>query len=642
MLEPAPKHIAKDEYHRLFKKVYNKRLNYVLNVNIILSIILIFLLDLPHASSLASWNQILVSLFVKGPLFFTALTMIRQVRKGFSTVEYSLHKTLATQVYHALFSKAFIHITLFHVVSAILFYGVFIFNLPFTFDYYLVSKEYRQNPQLNDEWVQYWVSSIMLAAFYSANQLVFQRNRLCFEIGNFRNKLEKTLFSHVPQAVGNALGLNIVFTFASPFIHWIIKPYLYKVLFPLALLGIDTTLPPRNTTFTTYFKVAYLSFIVLLSWEFANHVFDVYATIGCLDGDKPISSYSPEPLKCLISGLSNVSSTHELSRLTAFQELSYLATSRDKEAIKMRLALFSARGKKEDIWPAFYEECSLVIREASDAISHRSLHDIKARDVGKKVRYLDEDEDDSKIFGNSYTYSSLRSTTSSGTSSGTDSGARGTTTRGNIARSNEKSSDNTKRSIENKLWHIWNKEVTLPLQSLIKTYVPPTIRKQIASFKIDTVIYEYKNQFLQTKAGLIFRITVKRDAESRVRNPVNVGNAIISLSNLLQRSVEEDLWAIVSPADITLTLNIFERIVSTSTNYIDLPPASIYTKGQSRKLLIYHIRNLTMHEFYELCVQFNSQLNDLNLSQKTYKLAKWVIDIVIAEKQQSERRGLAI
>ncbi|KAI5962778.1 NDC1 [Candida theae] len=613
-----------NEYHRIFSKVFNKRLKYVLNVNIILSILMTIVLDLPFHRLLSL--RFLLSIVLKVPVYFLALTLIRQARVRFSTVNYSNQKTLGLQIYHSLLSNQYLEVTSFHILSALFVYGVFIFNLPFTFDFYLISKEYRKSPLLNDEWVYYWVCPFIVGALYSANQLVFQRNRIPFEYGHNRNSPQSSLFAHLPQALGNALGLTILISIASPALYWGCKSYLYRSLIVLRLFGLDNSLPEGSTTLYTYLKLAFLTYVLVLNWELENHLFRVYATIGCLDGKKPISSYSKDPLNCLLKGLRDVAPSHELSRLTAFQELAYIATTSEKEGLRLRLAIFSARSKKEKLWPALYEECSLVIREVNGQINKRSTRDMKALiswekdvDTGFKRRK------DDNIFGNSFTSSLL------------DEGG--------------KSATNSKATSESNWVGYVRSEVIAPVVKVISPYLPQHVSSyftsSLTSFKtkegqkIDAVASEFRKQFLESVFGVLFRVTLKRDCESRVRNPANFGNAVIAVSNIIQRSVVEDSLNVVTSADIGSTLNLLEKSIRISTNYTDQLPASVFVGSSKSKFhLISDLNNLEYHEFYNTCIQFSGLLNELNLSPKASELAKWVIDIAIAEKEQHSNRSV--
>ncbi|KAI5962932.1 NDC1 [Candida pseudojiufengensis] len=606
----------KYEYYRIFNKVYNKRLKFILNINILLSIFMALILNLPF-----NHKYKLFTIFLKLPIYFISLTLIRQVRKKFSTVEFSTHKTLGSQIYHSIFSQNFIHISLFYIISATLVYSIFIFNLPFTFDFYIISKEYRKNPLLNDEWIYYWTCPFTIGLYYSANQLIFQRNRLNFKIGHNRNNPQSNLFKHIPNCIGNAIGLSLIFVLVNPVIYLIFKRYLYKALFILSIFGLDTSVPPHNVSLLTYLKLSFLAYIIILNWEFENHVFEVYSTIGCLDGQKPISSYSKDPLNCLLNGLKDVSPKHQLSRLTAFQELAYISNTSQKEGLKLRLAIFTVRSKKEKIWPALFNECSLVIREIGDRINYRSSSDMRIlKDVQDSlVRDIDtgfKPKQSTNLFGNSFT----------STSDKTESKPKPTV-------ANEPTPSN------NKLVNYWNYEIVAPIKKLIAHYNPkfsPNLKINIK--KIQNLIFQTKRQFLDTKFGILFRITLKRDCESRIRNPTNYGNAIISISNLLRQSQLEDSLNIITSEDLSTSLNLFEKSIRISTNYIDYIPASVFINTSNPQYcLISKLRNLAMFEFNEIVLSFDSQLNDLILNQKTYKLAKWCINKAIADRQTKEK-----
>ena len=121
--------------------------------------------------------------------------------------------------------------------------------------------------------------------------------------------------------LGNSLGLNLFVISLTPITYWLVKYYIYKSFILIILIfRLDSDIiPNNNTSWITIFTVELFVVFIILSWEVVNHVFNVYATIGCLDGNKPISSYSTDPLNCLLSGLRDVDPNYQLSRLTAFQ-----------------------------------------------------------------------------------------------------------------------------------------------------------------------------------------------------------------------------------------------------------------------------------------------------------------------------------
>ncbi|KGR04805.1 nucleoporin NDC1 [Candida albicans P57072] len=642
------------DYQALFNKVLNKRLRFVLNINLILSFILALVYEfMPMANSNSDtnhsiWQSIPVLICVKVPTIFFTLSVIRQVRKQFLIVEYSHHKTLGAQIYYSILSFQFLINWLGYLISSWLIFGaviVFTSKLKFNLsDYYILSKEYRQHPIINDQWVYYWYNPVFISFFYTCNQLIFQRQRLNFEIGNIRNKPQNYLFKHLPILLGNSLGLNLFVISLTPITYWLVKYYIYKSFILIILIfRLDSDIiPNNNTSWITYLQLSYLSFFIILSWEVVNHVFNVYATIGCLDGNKPISSYSTDPLNCLLSGLRDVDPNYQLSRLTAFQELAYLATSSDKEALKLRFKIFSFRSKKLNAWTSLLEECALVIKETTDRINYRSTSDLNALKSleisglkGNINNYRDSKQNSDNLFGNSFI---------------------------NTSPVDKKSSELIKKYQANTSTTAEGKKKSNKVQELIgsiqhfasqffgnfqKTIGDANqLQEKFAksfNFKHYLQIYQnYKDKFLQTYIGIFFRITMKRDNESRIINPINFCNSIIAISNLLQYSIEEDKYDIISNDDVCKVLNLLEKPIRATTNYIDYLPASVYVPQNSQpkkhSCLMGKLHDLSMHEFYEICIRFNGKLNDLILTPRTYKLVKWVIDKEIAIQQEIQKQ----
>ncbi|CAI5760775.1 unnamed protein product [Candida verbasci] len=597
--------IRNDNYQSIFKKIYNKRLRFVLNINLIISLILPYIYQFPFNSSNTTSFEILSNFLIKTPLIFISLFLIKQVRKKYSNINYSPYKTLSSQIYHILTSKSFFSNWLFYLISSILIYSFYIFNFNFKFQYYLLSKEYRSKSLINDQFIYYWFNCLFLSLFYNFMQLIFQRSRFNFKYGDNRISPQTTLFksTNLVKIVSQSIGINILVTVLSPIVYYFIKPYFYKFNFILIwLLNLDTTIPKNNTTISTYFKLSYLSYLIILSWEFENHIFNVYSIIGCIDGKKSICSFASDPIACLINGLKN---ENELVKLTAFQELAYLSTSSDLRASKLRNLLFSQRSKKYNYWNQIYNLCVDEISSVNQRINYRSDSDLKAL----KSLNIFKDELSNKpidLFGNSI--DSQRKVKSE-------------PIKDYIQPEKAKSSK-------------WISYIH-PIQLNIVTNINKSLT--IKDFKSQLIKLKYS--FLSSNFGILFRITPKKDAESRVLNSVNFGNSIISISNIVKKSIELDKLNITTPYDLSNTLNLLEKVIRTTTNYVDYPPKSIYieNKFQIKHNLIAILHDLSMHEFYEICIIYNFKLNDIILNPRTYKLAKWVIDIAIADQKQKER-----
>ncbi|KAK6464878.1 nuclear envelope protein [Scheffersomyces coipomensis] len=652
-------------YQSYFNKVLKKRLKYVNNIAIIIAVVFSITLNIPFGQF---WWNLLYTTF-RSPIIFVSLFLIKQSRTKFSVVEYTKHKTLSSQIYYSIFSITFLKNSLFYILSSYFVFFIYIFQLPFWSQYYLVSKEYRKKPEINDEWIFYWYFPLVLSLLYSGQHIVFQRNRLNFQYGSSNKiKPDNVLLAKVPKLIGGSIGLNLIITFSSPIIYWILKPIIYKSNFLIILLfGLDPTIPKFNLSFTTFLSISYLSYHVILGWELMNHVFNVYSTIGCLDGKKPISTYSSDPINTLLSGLRNVDVNYQLSRLTAFQELAYISSSDDAEAVKLRQAIYNARSRRGFIWPAILDECSLVIKETTASINYRSASDLKVlkqhqltiKEELKKSTGYSKSSDDSDIFGNSI-YVSSSAPSSSGISPATTS-----TVKQYIPDSSKNPTSLEAKILGSKAYKTFESQVIIPLKAFIVSVLDNNAAKStnksknplISNLKqsiekLTIIINKYNQKFLSTYVGVLFRITLKRDTETRVINAVNFGNAVIAISNLLIHSIEDDKNGIITDSNICEILNLLEKPIRATNNYIEFLPASIYLtdfqkQRENKKLINNHLigvlHDLVMSEFFQICVKFNYKLNDLVLNARTYKLAKWVIDVAIADQQsqqQHQRRKL--
>lgn len=616
-------------YQYYFKKVLDKRLYFVFyNINLLLAAVTSITLAIPYDDF---WFNVFLTFVLRAPIIWLALASIKQARYKFSTVEFSTHKTLASQISHTLFSFKFINYTVFYMVSAYLISGVFIMQLPFKYNYYLLSKEYRQKPLINDEWLFYWVFPAILATIYSLIHLIFQRNRLVFEIGCIRNDPTKSLISKFPSLIGVSIFQNTLISFIAPLIYWILKPFIFKLNFLLFLIvGLDTSIPRFQVSLSTFLSISFLSFHIIQIWEITNHAYNVYATVGCLDYNKPISTYSSDPITTLLSGLRNVDPYYQLSRLTAFQELAYISSSGDSEARKLRDIIYNSRGTKGIAWPAILEECSLIINDFTAKVNFRSSSDLKAMKdnsaIEAELKILTEGTgtENHGLFGNSTANTSSEQKLRQKLKDYVE------------PKINTKPSLLRKYVLNNSFVVSLSNAVTIDMnkyQKLIRSWTPRMFHDVIDTYN------SYTARFLSTDLGVLFRITVKRDSESRVVNHINYSNAVLALSKLAINSIDEDKNFTITEDNISYLLNLLEGPIRAAGNYTDFLPASIYLTPEQRanppkNHVIVSLHDLTMTEFYNLCIKFNYKLNNLTLNPKTFRLAKKVIDIAVAEQEQ--------
>lgn len=641
-------------YQSYFNKVLSKRLSYLNNINGLLAISVSITLALPYGHF---WWNLLLTFIARAPIIFIALVLVKVSRDHNSTVELSRYKTLGEQIIKLLFRKKSIINFILYSISSGLLSVIFIFELPIRYDYYTLSKIYQQKPTINDDWVYFWFYSSYIGVIYTIQHIIFQRNRLQFKYGISKVKPDSVFFKNFQKIFGFTLGLNLIGIFSGPIVYFFIRSVIYKLnWFIILVLGLDSNLPPFKITISTWLNITFLSFHTILLWEIVNNFYDIYSTIGCLDGSKPISTYSSDPINTLLSGLRDVDPDHQLARLTAFQELAYISTTEDPVGKKLRIAIYNAHSKAGFVWPAILDECLLIIKRTASNVNYRTKSDfeaLKQTQISIKDdlnRNLLKNEDD--IFGNS---SFLGPTTPRNLDA-------------NASPSSLKKYEETTIKTENKniftitenLYSSFIKsgackfvdlQVLAPIKSFFVTSFESDgkqpslniIGKTVAILQQNFSIYQ--RNFYSTPIGRIFRINVQRDANSRIINPVNYGNAVISITNLLIHAIEEDKNDTITNAHISEVLNLLERPIRAFANYTDVLPASVHLTPQERQNgdgtrhhLIALLHDLTISEFYKLCVKYNYKLNDLVLSARAFKLAKWVIDVALAQQQEQQQQ----
>lgn len=620
-------------YDYYVARVFRKRLLYYNKSAFLLAIASSLVLAVPSGSFL--W-MVVCTILYRAPLIYGALYSIRECRRRHSTVSFSPAKTLALQIASSVFSCRFLAILSFNLISALAIYFVYLLQLPLCSQISALSKEYRAAPAVNDDWVFFWFHAATAATIYTIQHVIFQRNRLFFRYGVARQSPDARLFANVPVLMGHSLSFTILTAITAPVAFFFMRPSIYRLSWPFfAAAGLDTAAVPRvRLTFLVIANVSFVSFVVFLLWETANHVYDVYATIGCHDGNRLISSYSADPLNTLVACLRDVSAENELLRLTAFQEIAFIATATDAEASKRRKAVYTAHSASGSAWVAILDECALVIKETASRVNFRSPPDMKALTTEKPSLVPGNGASgahlEPSIFGNSLDASFNETHAADAVPAHLRSYQPLPPKPGFLGR------------IRNSIWYrqlaSLAKSADKSLSGHLGSHVTSgTLKNQASS--VTTVYSAYKDQFLASGPGMFFRTTLKRDTESRVGNPVNYGNAVLALLGFLNHAVEEDRTKTVTDAHVSEVPNLLERPIRACANYTDFLPASVYLSPNDEKThnLIALLHDLTIREFFHLCLKYNYKLNDLLLSARAFKLAKWVIDAsIVQQKKHSE------
>lgn len=671
-------------YHSIYTKVERKRLKYVNKIGVLVALGIGISLSLPSSlskspsdinksagtgaansgkSSVATssfwWSCILGTFIYRAPIIFLAIFLVKLARQFDTTVLFSKHKTLVSQTIHSVLSKKFLVVALYYILSSLLIFLCSYIQNPIPV--YLVAKEYRQKDFLNDDFVYFAFSSVFLAVLYSVQHLALQRNRLnLFKYGVA--KIRPSILESILKPIPRLIVISLISTFAVSFVFCPAFYYLFGAgrfiyrlnWLTLVIVGLDTEL--HSTGFASKWQIAkqilWCSFHVILSWELINHYYNVYSSIGCLDGKKSISSYSSDPLNTLISGLRDYS--NELTRLTAFQELAYISTTTmNDDVIKLRHAIYNANSNKfGPIWSIIFEECSLIIRETCLRVNYRSVSDLNRQQQHTKEQLQNSANaaavlaarsisnvsasEKTDIFGNSTAAATSQKTNSIGMKRYSENSPSPTT----VPAKDKPHKETPKNVLFTYVGIIrshFNTFYTQLNKLGAKTVLPPIFKSIYTLYH--TKYIQFRDEIISTPIGIVFRVSLKRDCESRIIDPITFGNAVISVSHLLIRANEEDRRGAIQNHDIADVLTLLERPIRAMNNYTELLPPSIDLSSLQRKSLelskqhlIALLHDLSIKEFFDICVKYNSKLNDLILSPRVFKLAKRVIDAAIAQR----------
>lgn len=612
--------MAQPSYAELFQPVLARRLRYALNAVLLwAAAVATGIVALAPLPGLAIVPQ---TLYVVGCVG-VALAAALYGRHATTTTEFSLAKSLAAHTARLFTLRRLAVVLAVYVTLSLVFFAGVLPQTPWAAQYYVLAKEYRRRPAANDTWVWFWFHGWYAGVLYAGQHLIFQRNRLRAVFGVPAVPPQTALLRNVPYLAGAAVTLTLATAGLLPVVYWCLRRSIFRVMWPVFRgLGLD---PQPSTSFSIgvfpYCVVLAATLAAVATWELANHCYECYAGMGCLDRGQLISSKASDPAAALVSGLQDLSPQNELARLTNFQELAYIATAKTKQCAEIRRSIYNPPAAHAPAWPALYAECALVINSTASHVNYRTPADLAALRDPQATKSTSL----APIFGNSASSDKPHELKNFG----------------QPAQASAPAQDQTQQGMAF-LKHLDRCVSTLSnLVSQKLQAAAPAQYKAVKSLLSSQPVGDLKraattarHSFLASAVGFPFRNTAKRDAESRVLNTVNFGNAVIALAGLILHAIEEDHSGTITAATISDTLSLLENAIRSCANYIDHPPASV---APSSTHVVALIHDVAMSEFFNLCVRYNYKLNDLLMSPKAFTLAKWVIDVSIAQ-QKTELR----
>lgn len=607
-----------------FSRVYTRRMRFVVNACVLIALGLAILMFTRWSHF---WHSIALAITIRAPAIAIALVIVRLAHLLLVVVALSPAKSLASQLSHVLSSPALLYSLVYFAILAGLWAATNLSQLPLLSEAIMTPVEYGALRYINDEFAYYWFHYFLHATVYAAIFVFGQRNRVLIPPTVAHTPPDKVLFTGFHIIALNSLLLALLVNLIVPLAYVVCRPSVYRVLMPLLwILGLDTAISPLGVSWRTFCNASYSCTFLVFAWELVHRFFVVYATVGCLDGSKPISCASPDPIHSLLAGLKDENPVVPLTRVTAFQELVFIASSQSPEAAKLRAAIFSTRSRDGSAWDSILNECFRVIRETNGKINYRTTADIEALLRPQTIPSAAAPHD--FMFGNG-SRSFEKQPDVPGVAQYESRTKPPSTLKLCIAL--------LRKFVFAPLWRLVFKSAAADIAPSNRLLAPAFLQRAKATF------HSLRSDFYSLSVGTWFRITPARDASTRIPIPSIYESAILASSYLLIRSISEDKLLVVTNFHIRDVLQELEVLVRSCKNYIFCLPALVYTADPAalRPPLITRLHNVCMDRFFEVCVKFNYKLNDLTLNHRTQKLAKELMEEVVSkQQQQKQQRGM--
>lgn len=333
----------KRSYHSIFSDVCKIRFN-----NMVVRFFLITVVFQAFFATLLSNSR---STFLIRPLrfaykfilFYAIDILIIIARKNYLHVTSLGYSTFLTQVIGQLFSTKFVVYEITYTLCSLLF-GIA------TYDDLRISLPNNSGSSIQEglTFVFYrlhvWV---LIPLLYTVQHVVFDLDKLPFSIYSQYSSPQSFINLRIKSLMIRSAILTGLLTF-------VIAPILMRLLVGKWF----------SSNWSVYWNLTLLSFSSLLNFEFINLSFNAHMCIGCLHKRKPISTLSQTPIETLINGLA---SGKPMTKLTAFQELSYRAASSD---VALRAPIYKNSASGVNMWPGILRECLAVIKESNDSVNN--------------------------------------------------------------------------------------------------------------------------------------------------------------------------------------------------------------------------------------------------------------------------------
>lgn len=636
-------------YHAIFSDVCKTRFNHlVTRLFFICSIIQsvgISLLALPH---LPFWELALA--FIPNLLILNLVSLLIIVtRKNYMHVKNFGFANSFTFALGQLLSMKFL---VYQVVYTV---GSFLLSL-------VLSTVFGRGDSASRPYYRLFIW-IIVPTIYNLQHQFTDADKLSFNCENFFQAPQDYVLERLKKILGKSSILSVTSLFVLPISTTIAFSSTTPGLFVSFMSGVASII-----------RLLMISCIIFITFEFINIAFDAHMSIGCLHKGKLISNLSSTPMGTLLSGLS---SDKPFTKLTAYQELAYRATSLDPS---LRAPIYSSkfRNSNGNTWSLILKECLKVIQENNETVMLylRSIQDLGDSASAKRkgnvdnLDYMYENgkltSANERLFGNRP--SMMAPLRNNDPLNGSPNKLR-VRTDDNVLLNRGTKKRPTSPYLQNDLdearqtfnGSIFTHETTLmtavrlickKLKNSVMSFVFPSYAER-QSYEEDNnykMLPDKKNNSSRGQISIIdiWSISKKRQAEKLIPLPICHANSVVALTGLLIKSRTEDPKGgiIASVGDILKTL---ERSICALGEFADWDPESMAynAANQAQRTaqdrvqqdsededsmkdtadMISVLYQLSTSAFMEIVLEYNVALNDVYLDADVAKLANWFLEV---------------
>lgn len=596
----------KQQYHVLAAKVHRQRLSFYNRIAALGSLLLTFIIGVNYFERMLLPLIVLViwGVFV---LFRYSLDLSVEVQgsKASNRLE-SIIVNVFSKRFALIFSVVWLN---FVIISSINHFQPK--NTPWI---YHETPTNTIKPFLNGNFTMFLFNTFVFSLIFTWVFIIGERYRLDYKELSYRQEpiayLKGLPFLEI--TIGT-LGACFIISISLPILFWGLKDILFNVvMYPTVLFfGLNSNQAKDSSSMKTFINDTFINIMIYILLTSLTYLYNAYATVGCLVVDKPISSYSETPFLTLVNGLNDLD--HPLARLTAFQELLFIATTPN---IKTRDVIYRS-GNWAVLLDIFGFILSNTAKSARSDLPKRIItDDVKSKNVANQV----------SIFGNLSAYKNTFDDGSINIKNDLlDDGDITIIKRGGdpselfqkktIIEANKPKDElnSIKRMIIK-----WVNSMENQLNDLVLQYqnkISNLIKNGSTSNQVKII-----NSIL-TSIHSLFYGNPQYQAQKRLQNKYIVELSVESLTEIMIHCKGEEQKDIVYNT-LTESLILLAKVYKGTSQFIKNYPNSDDND-------ISELNQLTIKNFYKLVVFYNSCLNDLILPPEVFKLAKWCTDLAV-------------